>query len=109
VSAAKHTPGPWANDGYEILDSSRRLVASLEPRFEHDGEDERAEADACLIAAAPEMLVALLALTLDARLVATTSYGVGGKLDDATWREEDPRWFALYEAARAALAKAGAL
>ena len=67
--SAKHTPGPWrvaprfvygATDGIHVDAGSRSYIA-------HVGEhgDERAEADARLIAAAPDLLAALRELLRD--------------------------------------------
>ena len=58
----KHTPGPWHVDGrprheaLEIHSESRRIARSL---YEGGSEDNEANANAHLIAAAPELLEAL--------------------------------------------------
>jgi len=60
----KHTPGPWAcPHGARIYGADSHLVA--ETAFEHRGTTET-EANAALMAAAPEMLSALIAILDDA-------------------------------------------
>ena len=63
----KHTPGPWITDSKERTDTARYIMAAARP-FPHTiaridltnrAED---EANAALIAAAPELLEALEAL-----------------------------------------------
>ena len=62
---SQHTPGPWAcPHGARVYGADSRLVA--ETAFEHRGTTET-EANAALIAAAPAMLSALLAIFDDAR------------------------------------------
>jgi len=73
-----HTPGPWRIDGHpgrealEIHSGHRRIAKSL---YEYGSEDNEADANAALIAAAPDLLEAcklakqhLDALRLEARI-----------------------------------------
>jgi hypothetical protein len=53
--SAKHTPGPW---NYGVI----RDVLEFQPEWE-DASDDRLDADARLIAAAPEILAALECIT----------------------------------------------
>ena len=59
---AKHTPGPWDLDDYNnanfiIRDKSGEYVTTVTKSRYHDNrKDERAEANALLIATAPEIL-----------------------------------------------------
>ena len=84
--AMKHTPGPWTYDrsGYSLyVNSGRELVTALSM----DGKRlETSEANARLIAAAPDLLDALLMV-----------------LDDPNALDGRPR---TYEYVRAAIAKA---
>lgn len=67
---SKHTPGPWVVDGYEISPKSNMELATCsvlpmdwnEGRSRHVHGDE-SEANAKLIAAAPDLLEALDRLT----------------------------------------------
>jgi hypothetical protein len=87
IAQAKHTPGPWGIDDRQNvraiigLGAERPVVASVAYR-------DRDIEDAFLIAAAPDMYEALVAL-----------------LDAVNVRIDDPR-IASFDAARAALAKA---
>ncbi|HLE57237.1 MAG TPA: hypothetical protein VJB15_09150 [Rhodothermia bacterium] len=64
---AKHTPGPWNERGYGldhgVKDKDGRIVAHVVRSAKHGGitHDER-DANASLIAAAPELLEALKAI-----------------------------------------------
>lgn len=89
MSAAKHTPGPWkveraenlesewtcyANDcaqstWQQISDGAGNAVALVVDASQRYSYRPSFDADACLIAAAPELLAALAALHDDARLV----------------------------------------
>lgn len=64
----KHTPGPWKfsrplkvggfkSDGYQIFDDTHGLIAEIPTGTSHDLEE--VQANARLIAAAPELLMAL--------------------------------------------------
>lgn len=56
----KHSPGPWSADDRHICDARRNVVARAHWDInEADGSAARWEADARLIAAAPEMLALL--------------------------------------------------
>lgn len=83
-----HTPGPWfesAEDGDKICDSNGYPVAEIDtPRCESE-----TNANARLIAAAPEMLAALKALLFDCL------HGNGAE----TWEQHK-------DAARAAISRA---
>lgn len=83
----KHTPGPWRNitKSCDIIGANRERVASVDPYKD----DETIEANAALIAAAPELLSAL-------RKIAA---GVPYDSDGMTMEQ-------MREAARAAIAKA---
>ena len=54
----KHTPGPWAKDRNIIKDVKGHMIASVS--YEQNG---HVQANAVLIAAAPDLLEALRALT----------------------------------------------
>ena len=107
MSQSEHTPGPWAWNRYEFRDGFYGLYSGdlpvLYPQRENDGDDGDAwfssdedyygetalkEADARLIAAAPELLAALQQ--------AVTS------MQDHGWRNEH----LAVRAARAAISKA---
>ncbi len=55
---AKHTPGPWEVDGYEIV-SGDQIVAAILAAVPDTEED---RANAALIAAAPELLTVVEAI-----------------------------------------------
>jgi len=61
-----HTRGPWKTQGWvptwayiPVMDASHNLVASLYPDFGHNYTREEVEANARLIAEAPELLATL--------------------------------------------------
>ena len=87
---SKHTPGPWrvvrVAAGFTIRAASR-AVATL-PSLVVRGRRQQAEADAHLIAAAPELLEALQLMV--------------------TWEDwiDDPDWLELVKDARGVIAKA---
>lgn len=93
MTEAKHTPGPWwvecggEDDGHAnqwpTIVSASRVVVGTEGLY---GDIDQDKIDACLIAAAPELLVALIAL-----------------VDDRSQERIPNR---LWVAARAAIAKA---
>lgn len=70
MSEPKHTPGPWyydrtnaghVNEAYKVANyATKRPVATVW------GNDEHPEADAALIAAAPDMLAALSSVMVEA-------------------------------------------
>jgi hypothetical protein len=99
---AKHTPGPWvANGGRTILADERLRVGDLSEwtrvaTVEMMYNPERASANAALIAAAPELLSALVALFAECTMVAR----YGGEAYN------QPAATAAIEAGRAAIAKA---
>lgn len=88
MSAAKHTPGPWSTKFGDEVWAGKMHVA-----YAHD--DSRKEANAALIAAAPDLLFVAEALTEsfdDDGLYSPTRATLGAK--------------DLLDAARAAIAKA---
>lgn len=59
--SAKHTPGPWKWDGHYVTDETNTLI-SIDGIAQPHGclpDDDVSRANACLIAAAPDMLEAL--------------------------------------------------
>ncbi len=57
MTEMKHSPGPWRNDKYHILDDANNTVALI--GWYVDGTEDdvlESDANASLIAAAPEML-----------------------------------------------------
>lgn len=101
----KHTPGPWRADMQAgvIWDSSDRQVTALLPApstvYRGQFDEERTEANALLIAAAPELVEALEA-ALAAYRPSERHYGTGRRDPEPI---PAPAWV---EQARAALAKA---
>lgn len=106
MSAAKHTPGPWAYDGHSRIDALQfrkptGMKLKNDDGTEHEyidglvalpyscGEPETREANALLIAAAPDMFQALESIKEMAR----------------TGRHEED-FDAIYGRAEAAIAKA---
>jgi hypothetical protein len=59
----KHTPGPWIISGSSIWNSDTHRAIYASGRKPVNERDEEGQANARLIAAAPEMLAALEALT----------------------------------------------
>ena len=65
MSTTKHTPGPWRYytesqpDGCPIVGSGGPMVAMLAHSVNHPDQSDEANANAYLIAAAPELLEAL--------------------------------------------------
>ena len=60
---AKHTPGPWHVElKTHILDANRTLIANVCDRYDGTNNNflSSAEANACLISEAPELLACLL-------------------------------------------------
>lgn len=100
----KHTPGPWnIAKGISYLDES---VSWMIPGVAHCGDGECSEANARLIAAAPELLAALEnLLTYDVvERPAFRSKPHGAP--NSTVRISTDKLVALEDAARAAIAKA---
>ena len=69
----KHTSGPWHTQGWvptwayiPVKDARHNLVCSLYPDTAHNYTREEVEANACLIAAAPQLLEALIKLSNEA-------------------------------------------
>ena len=56
MSSKPHTPGPWCTDKQDVFTNDRRAICEMDPAW-HD--TEQGDADARLIAAAPELLEAL--------------------------------------------------
>lgn len=90
MSAAQHTPGPWEVTGTEISTVAKpwRIVAHVVPADHRTAPNANAEANARLIAAAPELYEALSLYITD-----VADNGL------------PPTQLAAWEAARAALAK----
>lgn len=67
--SSEHTPGPWrvANDGFRVEQGMLSDVKLIAVAAYGDVGYAAERANACLIAAAPEMLAALEALISDAR------------------------------------------
>lgn len=87
---SKHTPGPWRTDLYDgtlVIDPDGVPVATTTGDYESADEYAVMEADALLIAAAPDLLEALIDLA-----------GAGAE----AWGEDRP----CVRIARAAIAKA---
>ena len=93
MTKPKHTPGPWSSVKYTgiIADSKNMRIA----RADSGGPAEVDEANACLIAAAPELLAALKEFVADIEAIDET----GACLD---W----PDLAVSYRKAKAALNKA---
>jgi hypothetical protein len=90
-----HTPGPWESD-HNFIDAKKRTIASIRPKG--FGNDMTAEdnANAALIAAAPELLAAL------ERFVDNFS-----RFESPEKLKEKPG-YEMYTQARAAIARAKA-
>lgn len=56
--STKHTPGPWHEDGHQIISEHGYVVAVL-PNTNRDADSETTAADARLIAAAPDLMEAM--------------------------------------------------
>lgn len=91
---AKHTPGPWFITGGEMTKyveariGNRLLqeVAAVGPTVADDGYGDQQQANARLIAAAPELLEALQAVLADVQDIdndSCLSLGVGRKVQAA--------------------------
>jgi len=82
VNDSQYTPGPWHVDGtpgYEALEvvaRGRRVARAL---YGHGSEDNEADANARLIAAAPDLLAALEAVEW-ARTCETATHPVTGEI-----------------------------
>lgn len=105
MSEAKHTPGPWALDHGDdverghvgISSKSHSLLAQVVWKFEDDDRSPRCEANAHLIAAAPDLLAALKNLLARFESEIQSEYSGTSQLAERL-AEADP--------ARAAIAKA---
>ena len=99
MTTTKHTPGPWAADMEPTDDGQIYVYPAKYPEYDNDRKDicdvhayhgsEQRDANAALIAAAPELLEALN------EILHCIEMGAG-----------DERWNAACEAARARVAKA---
>lgn len=71
---SKHTPGPWRAAGTDIVKDYRGEFFKIisKPCGDYDVDEEMA--NALLIAAAPEMLSALIRLKLESKDAATVSF-----------------------------------
>lgn len=91
-SASKHTPGPWPFDGWSAGDSRGWQIRL----GKHEGaqrinvyeDSQSSEADARLVAAAPELLAALAALVEEASNIAHFDE-VCSRTDDCDERDEE--------------------
>ena len=93
----QHTPGPWyLNPRGWVVQSTGDIVTRLEC-------SNNKEADARLIAAAPELLAALEATEAKLTQAARAFYGAGNA---KALREAFEGWRTTAEAARAAIARA---
>ena len=106
-SPRQHTPGPWdveTKGSRHFVDGADRLTVAY---LDRAGVRERAEieANALLIASAPELLAALEATEAKLTQAARAFYGVGNA---KALREAFEGWRTTAEAARAAIAKATA-
>jgi len=105
-----HTPGPWHVYGDRkttiwSMSAEATQVAACVNKIDRS-DLARAQANARLIAAAPELLEALRNLADDVKGVALNTYATtAGDFYDA-WKEEDPDGFRFWNAAQEALAKA---
>jgi len=54
----QHTPGPWRVTAAKVMAENGRAVCLIENRKLHEGFEE-SSANACIIAAAPDLLAAL--------------------------------------------------
>lgn len=111
-TAVQHTPGPWRvgtpgpNGCYTIGTERGLMTAMIAHSINMAGQKVEAEANACLIAAAPELLAALDAI-LNGSPLDEFNRDDDGLLDRGTRRlptaRDVERWTAI---ARAAIAKA---
>jgi hypothetical protein len=110
---AKHTPGPWVSNGFAI--EQENGPAFVIAHIEHDGDpdwpdqgidESTAEANARLIAAAPDMLAALKAL--DANWSEFWPLGPDVPKSDTRIAEIADDTAAIWRDIRAAIAKAEA-
>lgn len=101
---AKHTPGPWVMDDAQPGDLFRHVLHGNGDSFGYicrisTNGNANADADARLIAAAPELLEALQAVL--------RSFPTDGDMHAAGWEQTEIDLACRdYEAARAAIAKA---
>jgi hypothetical protein len=94
MTTAQHTPGPWAFDDADprtrfVIRSAGGTVVAVASPLPHAPDFPEREANAHILAAAPDLLAALERL----------DYGIGNGADDNEWN-------AACEQARAAIAKA---
>lgn len=104
MSAAKHTPGPWQVHMSHVYGSEPTSVMVAQVL----SADPHHMADRCLIAAAPELLEALEAVTdsLEAELQARYPVEAEGHSPYPDMKRRFDRDMAEVAAARAAIAKA---
>ena len=77
MATSKHTPGPWETRGC-IIESTKFIVATAEIQPPSSAE---AVANARLIAAAPQLLEALIAVTDEAEAALRETWGDGPSSD----------------------------
>ena len=87
-----HTPAPWwrDDDGFIASGSDKTYITVASPNCSEDIDIDEREANARLIAAAPEMLAALIAIKTQADFSANTfpnAPGRGDFLAIARWAE----------------------
>ena len=67
MSAAKHTPGPWVASGRFVgVKNQLSHIAECKSKDGYWRDDEMSIANACMIAAAPDLLAALQAVVANA-------------------------------------------
>lgn len=70
---AKHTPAPWKFDDLEmkIKGTEGNVIANVSPKMDYSRGMETQTANAKLIAAAPEMLEAIISLNYNVQRIST--------------------------------------
>lgn len=118
--SAQHTPGPWIGAGPSFGDPLPRYINEIVTveedeyggveticRLPFNTYDAENEANALLIAAAPDMLAALLLLTqADPCIAQTTDDELRAAMEDMSEEQEVRDQARAFLAARAAIAKA---
>lgn len=85
MSAQQHTPAPWSIHGQEFIVSQKGLTIAhvWEDDFDHDRDPEaERDANAHLIAAAPEMKAALIKV-VDALFAKDLKHGMEDEIETA--------------------------
>lgn len=94
----EHTPGPWSYEVHELSEGYSAIV--YDARGQRVGTDHLSEADAALIAAAPDLLAAIK----DAQDFIRSYFGPVSSDDPAGWSDLDAMGVDIN--LRAAIAKA---